>query len=306
MLRSAALAAALAVVLCAEPTRAQETVVESPLPAQLRWQPEWRRSNAWDYTLVLGATAGYVTAVILPRPEEAPDWNRPILFDSWVRSELVGHTRGVRDFAALASDIVLVGSIAHVAADATLVAGLHHHAPDVAWQMVVMDSEAYSISLFLNGISKRVTGRARPYVGPCSKDKNYDSACNASDPYASFYSGHSAITATSAGLLCSEHSNLHLYGGNWDTFACVNGAVVTTLTATLRIIADRHYATDVLTGHLLGFSSGYFVPELLHFTSGTTAGETITGKPQGARLLGVLPGVPELGDGISLNAVGVF
>jgi membrane-associated phospholipid phosphatase len=296
-------AAGFALVLStAGKSRASELAVpvetETRLPERLSWRPEWRRSDAWDYALTLTAFAGYAATELLPQPEAEPDWDKPILFDNWVRNALVGRSVSERKWAAVGSNVVLSFSIGHVVADATLVASLHHHAPDVGWQMLVMDSEAYSISLLLNGVAKRITSRARPYVESCKKNPNYDPSCSNSDPFASFYSGHSAITATSAGLLCAQHTHLALYGGDWDTAACVNGVVVTTLTAALRIIADRHWATDVLTGHLLGFSSGYFVPELLHFRGGAPSSDS-------ARLIGVFPGLNDSG-GVSLNAIGVF
>jgi membrane-associated phospholipid phosphatase len=37
-------------------------------------------------------------------------------------------------------------------------------------------------------------------------------------------------------------------------------------TAVLRVTGDRHYATDVLAGALVGFAIGYGVPTLLHYS----------------------------------------
>jgi membrane-associated phospholipid phosphatase len=47
--------------------------------------------------------------------------------------------------------------------------------------------------------------------------------------------------------------------------ACVTTLTMATATRTLRIAADKHYASDVIVGAGVGFSSGYLLPVLLHF-----------------------------------------
>jgi membrane-associated phospholipid phosphatase len=39
-------------------------------------------------------------------------------------------------------------------------------------------------------------------------------------------------------------------------------------TAFSRLLADRHYATDVIVGMGMGFGLGYAVPVLLHYSHG--------------------------------------
>ena len=41
--------------------------------------------------------------------------------------------------------------------------------------------------------------------------------------------------------------------------------LATVVTATTRLIADRHYASDDLIGAAIGFGSGYGLPWLLHY-----------------------------------------
>jgi len=83
----------------------------------------------------------------------------------------------------------------------------------------------------------------------------------------SFYSGHTAIAATSAGLVCASHSRMPLWGNPIaDGAACALGTTAAVASGLSRIAADRHYATDVLTGFGLGFGMGYAVPVLLHYS----------------------------------------
>lgn len=249
--------------------------------------------------LSLGLFAAYGAALTLPEPEVEADWRGPILLDAQARSLIGAEGLPARNLASTTSDVAFWLSIGHVLADATLFAMVRHDAPDVGWELLVMDAEAYSATLLLNAAFKRLTSRARPYVDRCEEDPNYDPKCGDRERFSSFFSGHAAVTATSAGLLCSQHKHLPLYGAGWDTAACVNGILMTSLTGALRIVSDRHWASDVVTGHLLGFTSGFFLPEILHFHPGRR-----TLSSSGLRLA-VLPVFDANGE-LGVRAIGSF
>jgi len=63
--------------------------------------------------------------------------------------------------------------------------------------------------------------------------------------------------------------------------------------ASSRLMADRHYASDVIVGMGVGFGIGYAVPVLLHYSRKAT-GVTVAVQPSA------------LGDGASLSALGSF
>jgi len=68
--------------------------------------------------------------------------------------------------------------------------------------------------------------------------------------------------------LCCSILDLHLaiYGSTLaDTLACVGMIGLATSTSALRVMGDRHYASDVWAGALLGFTVGYGMPTLLHY-----------------------------------------
>ena len=73
-----------------------------------------------------------------------------------------------------------------------------------------------------------------------------------------------------------------IYGSRLlDTLACVRDVVVGTADGVLRIMGDRHYATDVLTGAVIGFGVGFGVPTVLHYGNTGYAGalDTLSVSP---------------------------
>jgi membrane-associated phospholipid phosphatase len=81
-----------------------------------------------------------------------------------------------------------------------------------------------------------------------------------------------------------------------DALACVTGIVFAATTATLRVMADRHYASDVIVGGAIGFSVGYGLPSLLNYRAPTVS--------VGATTVGIAPRVSASSAG--LTALGVF
>jgi membrane-associated phospholipid phosphatase len=67
--------------------------------------------------------------------------------------------------------------------------------------------------------------------------------------------------------VCANHSRIALYGAAWaDAAICALSAANALATATTRVVAVRHYASDVIVGTGVGFGIGYTVPVLLHYS----------------------------------------
>lgn len=236
---------------------------------ELTWRNDWRRVGPVEYVLTPTFAAGSaIVTFVLPPPKEA-FWTRLILFDALARKSLRSHTSSGRAIAATLSDAsFLLSGAQSLVIDPVIVAGVHHKSWDVAWQTHVIGAQSYAFTVLLNSISKRVFARQRPYAAECEEDLEYSSSCESHDRFHSFYSGHSAFTAAGAGLVCAHHTHVPLYGGDFrDTGACIGALGLTLLTGILRITADRHWATDVLTGHLIGFFTGYLIPTALYYQS---------------------------------------
>src|SRR5690606_36434786 len=125
------------------------------------------------------------------------------------RESLRPRSRSGRGLAGDISDWVAIASLSQpILIDSVLVAGFGDDNADVAWQLGVISVQSYALTTFLNSVSKRAFARQRPYGAACLEDATYSGDCQSGDRFRSFYSGHAAITATSAGLVCAHHTHL--------------------------------------------------------------------------------------------------
>ena len=232
----------------------------------LHWHEHWQPVGTREYIVapVLGATG--LAIQLLISPDDHSNWDGPILFDGAVRDALRLDSASSRDTARALSDVLLSVSFAQpMLFDTFVVAWWQKQSPRVAWQMFVINSQAYALTFTLNAATKRLTSRARPWVAGCDADPTGES-CGTGGAYSSFYSGHAAMTATGAGLVCAHHTQLSLYRNNvLDSGSCLVAIAGTAVTGAMRIAADNHWSTDVLMGHFMGYLSGYLLPTLLYY-----------------------------------------
>jgi hypothetical protein len=242
-----------------------EAAAQTQSPHRLHWQSDWRRVNGAEYALTTGLLATFVGMWSLP-PLEKPLWSKPLPLDESVRAGLRARTRRGRNLAGSISDALIAASyLPPLLVDPLIVAGVSDQNPDVAWQLFVISTQSYAITITLNEISKRLFARQRPYAFACTKDPLYSSDCNNADRFRSFYSGHSAVAGTGAGLTCAHHTHAPLYGGAYDPLTCATALVGMLATGSLRVIADKHWNSDVAVGLLLGFSVGYLLPSFVYY-----------------------------------------
>lgn len=232
---------------------------------RLRWREDWRRVGPLEYATTLTFAAAGFTLQQLDRSDR-PLWSNPALFDDWARDGLRASSQSGRDRAALWSDVLqVVGTAQPVLIDPLFVVWIGDSNPDVAWQMTVLNAQSHAIANVVTHATKRLADRARPYVQTCTGTEP-DDMCGSDADYESFFSGHASTAATSAGLTCAHHGNLPLYGGGFaDTAACVGAVGIATSVATLRIVADKHWATDVIAGSVVGYLAGYLLPSLGYY-----------------------------------------
>ncbi|MCA9597817.1 MAG: phosphatase PAP2 family protein [Myxococcales bacterium] len=258
---------------------------EEPPHHRLKWRSEWRRFDALEYVISGAVAAGYLYVEFGVKSPTEPNWTGPILFDDGVRSALRGESRKARENAATLSDVFAVTPQVMVFADTILVPTLTDDFNlDVAWQMTAMNLQALSFVGLLTRSGHRFVARERPDVAECEKDPDYDPTCFGGSN-ASFPGGHSSATMTSAGLICAHHLNVPLYGGGApDIAACGTAVGLGLATGWMRMTADRHYASDIIVGTVLGFGGGFGLPLLLHYRglapTRQVAGTTITVFPQ--------------------------
>jgi hypothetical protein len=269
------------------PAVAQTNTVSPPLLAPKEtenpslWRNEWPEFRTSEGIATITAGLGTL-AILMIGPIEQPHWQGPILFDSAVRDTLrVNDPEERKTYRAVGDWTYRLSPILPFI-DVFVVSALGHQDKKLTRNLGGMLAEAYSYSGLMSFVSTQVSARQRPY-SDCSAGRECDTQ--------SFYSGHSTIAATGAGLMCANHTRIALYGNPvLDIGVCVLASVNALATAVTRVNADRHYATDVMVGTGFGFAFGYGVPVLLHYSYGPKEGRTIAFAPDpncGGNCIGV-------------------
>ena len=233
---------------------------------RLEWKAHWRRFDAIEYAATAAVLGGFLVVEFGVESRDEARWEGGILFDESVRSGAVAESREGRDRAARTSDVLAIVPQAQAFID-TIAIPLATDSGnwDVAWQTTVMNAQAFGFVGLLSRLGHRVVARARPDLEECERDPEYAERCFIGE-LASFPSGHTSSAAVGAGLVCAHHAYLPLYGGGAaDLAACATGIAFSSANGYLRLVADRHYASDVIVGAVLGFGAGFGLPLLLHY-----------------------------------------
>ena len=228
-----------------------------PEPPSL-WRQEWPefRTSEGVLTLASGVATGLI---VLYGPLEHPRWHGGILFDDAARDAFRSSDPETRKTYQSIGDWTYRLSPLIPLVDAFVVSTLGHHDKKLALNLGAVTFEAYSYSGLSSFISTELSARARP-DSSCVGDQ-----CRVDTQ--SFFSGHTSIAATGAGLVCANHTRIALYGNPIaDAAACVFATSNSLVTAGTRLIADRHYASDIILGFGVGFGFGYAVPVMLHYS----------------------------------------
>jgi membrane-associated phospholipid phosphatase len=283
------------------------------------WDPGWPRVRPIEVGLIFGTGVGsFLVDGYVPFAAK-PHWEGPILFDVPVRKLLRGRDFATQQFGSDAGDFIYKwATLAPYLVDNYLVALGIHQDPDVAMQMTLMDLQSLGLSGVVTLGAEHLVGRARPYTRDCEGPDNapHDAqgrklfnACG--DPKGdnlSFYSGHVAAVGTMAALTCVHHQHLPLYGGGApDALVCYGMIGATVATGVFRLMADRHYVSDVLVGGLVATLSGYVLPSWLHYGFGSGRSRPVMRTAMGNEHLGyVMPTPISVPGGAGLGAVGIF
>lgn len=243
--------------------------------------PRWERLpplRTRDYVLVpvLGATM--LTTGLVAGGSREPKWTGRNGFDDGARDALRAGTAGQRSFAGVTSDVTWIGLTLYPAAVESLVlAGLVHKKWDVAFRLFMLYGEAGLSAGIATVLSQGLVYRARPLAAECARDAGYDPMCETKQLSRSFFAGHAAASFNSAALACVNGAELPLYGSRAASIAACAGTMsLAATTALLRIVADKHWATDVIAGSATGLATGLLFPLLLHYTHDRAAGWTVS------------------------------
>jgi membrane-associated phospholipid phosphatase len=213
-----------------------------------------RASLAWSATLA----GAWVTSEVL-KGELAPGTCRVCAsnaFDDAVRTSLRGSDT---DAAATASDVFGFG-VAPLVGVGALYATRTEDQEFLDDLLIVAEATAGAGALVQG--TKFLVARQRPFVHALAPNEP-GPARDTADDNLSFYSGHTSVTValgTSVAMLAT------LRGHRASPWLWASGLGLGLLTGALRIVADRHYASDVLTGAAVGAGLGVAIP-WLHVTN---------------------------------------
>jgi membrane-associated phospholipid phosphatase len=232
---------------------------------RLIWQ--FPRFRTWQY-LGIVAVSGTNLYIEFGGPQ-FPDqsWNQPVLMDLALRSTLRLRGAEARRQAAQVSDYLWYSTQYYtVVVDSLLVPLVFDRGNfDVAWQMTMLNWQVLGLSFLATRLAHMTVGRSRPSEYGCSDDPGASNACSHAGP--SFFSGHSSMSAAGAGLACAHHFAMPLYANPAaDASACVLLTATAITVGTLRVAADRHWASDVVSGWVIGGTIGFGLPWMLHYS----------------------------------------
>ncbi len=230
----------------------------------LSW--DWAPFSTADY-VIAGAAGAITLAAAIVHPLPTHHLQGGILFDDAVRNAMRPSSIQTRYAFRDASDVGLsFAAVWPFFGDALATAWWYRGSRDTAEQMALLDLQTLAIAGAVQGVTNVLVSRQRPYGQYCGTPALPSAAldCGATPEYRSFFSGHAAFSFTAAALVCINHPKSELLGSPWDALSCGAGYVVAATTASFRVLADEHYASDVIVGALVGTLVGYGVP-LLHY-----------------------------------------
>lgn len=192
------------------------------------------------------------------RADDGGDLLNP--YDGWVRQRLLWKDTRTADVAST----VLVGVIEPMSqlGLTALAAGNEHALSGFPLDALII-TESTVVAGVLNQIVKFAFARERPFVHYLPRAPNALRALTASpsDDNLSFYSGHTTLAftvATASGTVASMRG-YRLAPAVW-----ASGLTLASTVAYLRIAADKHYFSDVITAVAIGSIVGVGVPLIFH------------------------------------------
>jgi membrane-associated phospholipid phosphatase len=117
----------------------------------------------------------------------------------------------------------------------------------------------YSSVVLLGLAAKYAFARERPFATRaglarrCGRDRGDSAECEW-DRNGSFFSLHAALAFAGAGTTCAHALRFAPDHATLDASSCGLATLGATVGALLRMTADKHYATDVITGALVGLA----------------------------------------------------
>ncbi len=200
--------------------------------------------------------------------------------DAWFHDRITGWLMS-RDTAAVTSDVLAYGLVpGGVIAGAFLATG-PHASEGAGWRATFIVAESAAVSAGLVQGLKYITARKRPFVRYGTGDTSGSYRVDSEETRLGFPSGHTALAASTTFALATTATIEESKAAPWFW---AGAAVATVSVGSLRIMAEKHYFTDVAVGALIGAASGVVFP-LLHRRGGLLSSDSVSVGAQGPSFL---------------------
>lgn len=234
-------------------------VASSASAQRLQWSEEWGQPGLSD-AISTGALFAGSLAITVGADALVSPWSEPGPIDGALVEGLSLRSARARRRAGVASYVfgglalsMPISDVAVAFADNT----------SVASNLAQITTLSFASVTLATSFLKYVLLRARPSADECQ------TADCAASRYRSFPSGHASLAFTAASLSCTYHLRVGIYGSRAaDIAACGTSLAFAFTTAVLRMVARKHYLSDVLVGGALGVLAGWVLPSLLYLGFG--------------------------------------
>jgi membrane-associated phospholipid phosphatase len=225
--------------------------------AQASEQQELARTSNLALGIESAATvSAFVPTLFLKAPQECK-WCTPPAFDATIRNNLKWSNPNTADSI---SNVLAYGIMPASALSMAIIPSIYNKSSRHGLENAVIVFNSTLLTIDITSYVKVIADRERPavYYNDTSVTwlKNHPN-----EKYVSFFSGHTAVTFALASSITTVGI---LRGYSWAPYAGVIGGTFAVATGMLRIGADLHYGSDVLTGALIGTCIGVGLPLLLH------------------------------------------
>jgi membrane-associated phospholipid phosphatase len=196
--------------------------------------------------------------------------------DAWFHDRMSGWLMS-RGTAGTWSDAVAYGFVPVGVLTGAFLARGPHAGEGAGARAEIIVAEATAVSAAVVQGLKFVTARKRPFVRYGTGETSGTYNVNTEDTRLGFASGHAALATSATVALATTATIEESKAAPWFW---AGAAVATVSTASLRIIAEKHYFTDVAAAALIGAASGAVFP-LLHRRAGPLSSDPVSVAGQG-------------------------
>lgn len=126
-------------------------------------------------------------------------------------------------------------------------------------KMGLLCIESNLLNFLLTDLTKNLVQRKRPYVyNPEFQDQSTEFGVSGRK---SFFSGHTSFSATNAFFFAKVYSDYYP-DSRWKPLVWTLAVAVPAWTGIERVLAGKHFPTDVMVGYSIGALCGYVIPQL--------------------------------------------